>query len=222
MNEHGGSTAQGFDPDTAPDLSKDGWPEKFVSVPVLRDPDPEARPKSSTVTRPSREIARPAVAVRHRQIGVLALPAALALALATCQTPASTPAPPAPAATPATTSSAPTTRRDEPNTLDGIYAASQATRGAQLFDDLCSECHESADWTDPAFLERWEEASVFRLWYWIYERMPHGNPGTLSRAQVTDALAYILELNGLPAGSADLASDDDALDDYWIIWRPEG
>ena len=28
MNENDGSTARGFDPDTAPDLSKDGWPEK--------------------------------------------------------------------------------------------------------------------------------------------------------------------------------------------------
>ncbi|WP_419164385.1 BrnA antitoxin family protein [Candidatus Palauibacter sp.] len=36
MNENDGSTARGFDPDTAPDLSKDGWPEKFAKAPVRR------------------------------------------------------------------------------------------------------------------------------------------------------------------------------------------
>ena len=90
-----------------------------------------------------------------------------------------------------------------------------------MFEEICVECHVPADWTEPAFLERWEEASVFRLWYWIYERMPHGNPGSLTREQVTDALTYIFELNGLPPGPGELADDDDSIDDYWIIWtRP--
>lgn len=110
-------------------------------------------------------------------------------------------------------------RADEPNTTHGIYTEAQAARGLEAFREICSECHETGDWTDPAFLERWEEASVYRLWYWIYERMPHGRPGTLSRRQVTDALTYILQLNGLPPGQTELATDDDSLDDYWIIWK---
>ena len=110
-------------------------------------------------------------------------------------------------------------RADEPNTTHGIYTEAQAARGLKAFEEICSECHETGDWTDPAFLERWEEASVYRLWYWIYERMPHGRPGTLSRQQVTDALTYILQLNGLPPGQTELATDDDTIDDYWIIWK---
>ena len=110
-------------------------------------------------------------------------------------------------------------RADEPNTTDGIYTEEQAARGHEAFKAICSECHALDDWTDPAFLDRWEEASVYRLWYWIYERMPHGQPGTLSRQQVTDALTYILQLNGLPPGKTELATDDDTLDDYWIIWK---
>ena len=125
---------------------------------------------------------------------------------------------------PAAESRAPATPRskaDEPNTTDGIYSEAQAARGRQVFEEICTECHVPADWTQPAFLERWEEASVFRLWYWIYGRMPHGNPGTLTREQVTDALTYIFELNGLPPGQNELADDDDSIDDYWIIWtRP--
>ncbi len=110
-------------------------------------------------------------------------------------------------------------KADEPNTTDGIYTDVQAERGHDVFRAICTECHVVNDWTAPAFLNRWEEASVFRLWYWIYERMPHGQPGTLSRQQVTDALTYILQLNGLPPGETELASDDDTLDDYWIIWK---
>ncbi len=112
----------------------------------------------------------------------------------------------------------PRSKADEPNTTDGIYSEAQAARGLEVFDQICVECHVPEDWTEPAFLERWEEASVFRLWYWIYERMPHGNPGSLTRAQVTDALTYIFQLNGLPPGPSELADDDDSIDDYWIIW----
>ena len=121
---------------------------------------------------------------------------------------------PEPAPPPAVRSKA-----DEPNTTDGIYTPAQAERGIGVYNRICSECHMPEDWTDPAFLERWEEASVFRLWYWIYERMPHGNPGTLTREQVTDALTYIFQLNGLPPGPTELADDDDTIDDYWIIWN---
>ena len=41
MNENDGSTARGFDPDTAPDLSKDGWPEKFAKAPLRRGRPPK-------------------------------------------------------------------------------------------------------------------------------------------------------------------------------------
>ena len=45
MNDNDASTDGGFDPDTAPDLSTDGWPEKFARVPVRRGRPPKARPK---------------------------------------------------------------------------------------------------------------------------------------------------------------------------------
>lgn len=159
--------------------------------------------------------------------GVAAALIVAALGTLACQTGTATPASaPRPAAEQGPASQpeappAPRSKADEPNTTDGIYAEAQAVRGRQVFEQICTECHVPADWTEPAFLERWEEASVFRLWYWIYERMPHGNPGSLTREQVTDALTYIFQLNGLPPGPGELADDDDSIDDYWIIWtRP--
>ena len=51
MNENDGSTVRGLDPNTAPDLSKGGWPEKFAKAPVRRGRPPKARPKVSTTIR---------------------------------------------------------------------------------------------------------------------------------------------------------------------------
>lgn len=154
----------------------------------------------------------------RRPIAAVALACSLP-ALGSCRTsgPGAT-ASPVPAATASPVPAAARSKADEPNTLHGIYSDAQADRGLQVYRQICSECHESQDWTDPAFLERWEEASVYRLWHWVYQRMPHGAPGTLTRRQVTDALAYIFRLNGLPPGRAELGSDDDSLDDYWILW----
>ena len=45
------STHQGFDRDDAPDLSGDGWPEKFAKATVRRGRPPVAKPKVSTTIR---------------------------------------------------------------------------------------------------------------------------------------------------------------------------
>ena len=56
MIENKGSIEEDFDPDTAPDLSRDGWPEKFANVAVRRGRPPVARPKISTTIRLSQDV----------------------------------------------------------------------------------------------------------------------------------------------------------------------
>lgn len=56
MNAKGISIPQDFDLDTAPDLSKDGWPEKFAKTAVRRGRPPLARPKVSTTIRLSQDV----------------------------------------------------------------------------------------------------------------------------------------------------------------------
>ena len=51
MNGKDNSRAQDFDPDTAPDLSKDGWPEKFSKTAVRRGRPLSENPKVSTTIR---------------------------------------------------------------------------------------------------------------------------------------------------------------------------
>ena len=56
MNGNERSMARDFDRDAAPDLSKDGWPEKFAKTAVRRGRPPVARPKVSTTIRLSRDV----------------------------------------------------------------------------------------------------------------------------------------------------------------------
>jgi len=56
MNGNERSMARDFDRDTAPDLSEDGWPEKFAKAAVRRGRPPVARPKVSTTIRLSRDV----------------------------------------------------------------------------------------------------------------------------------------------------------------------
>ena len=110
-------------------------------------------------------------------------------------------------------------RAGEPSTLDGIYTDAQAERGRGVFLDVCAECHSTSDWTEDGFLERWNGESVWRFWHYIYEQMPNGEPPyTLERQEVTDAVAFILRLNGVPTGPAELGTEDEAIDVHWLVW----
>ena len=53
-NEH--STVRDSDPDDAPDLTRDGWPEKFAKAKVRRGRPPVAKPKVSTTIRLSPDV----------------------------------------------------------------------------------------------------------------------------------------------------------------------
>jgi hypothetical protein len=49
--------------------------------------------------------------------------------------------------------------------------------------------------------------------------MPSDNPGRLSRGQYTDMVAYLLQLNGMPAGQRRLSDDPKQLELIRIaIW----
>ena len=56
MNGNDESTRRDLQTDDAPDLSRDGWPEKFARVPVRRGRPPLARPKVSTTIRLSADV----------------------------------------------------------------------------------------------------------------------------------------------------------------------
>ena len=56
MNVNKRSTRRVSERDDAPDLSADGWPEKFAKVSVRRGRPPLATPKVSTTIRLSQDV----------------------------------------------------------------------------------------------------------------------------------------------------------------------
>ena len=87
---------------------------------------------------------------------------------------------------------------------DGVYSATQATRGEAAFDRRCRECHRGGFFQ--GFIERWREDKLSGIFNFISTRMPRDNPGSASQSEYLDIVAYILSLNSLPAGAQELTS----------------
>lgn len=89
------------------------------------------------------------------------------------------------------------------STRDGVYSARQARRGEQVFQETCAACHLPEYFTS-TMMPSWAGAPVSMLFSVISTTMPEDRPGSLASAQYADVLAYIFELNGLPAGGREL------------------
>ncbi len=94
--------------------------------------------------------------------------------------------------------------------LEGVYTEEQARRGEKITNDVCGACHME-DWFTGSLLESWAGATVEMLYELIRTTMPQDQPGSLERQQYADVLAYIFELNGLPAGQEELSARKEAL-----------
>jgi mono/diheme cytochrome c family protein len=109
--------------------------------------------------------------------------------------------------------------QDGKSVLDGVYTVEQAKRGAALNEEACATCHMDDDFTG-TLLESWAGASVGALFDLIRTTMPQDRPSGLSRRQYADIMAYILELNGLPAGDEELPTGRAALENILIERNP--
>jgi S-disulfanyl-L-cysteine oxidoreductase SoxD len=107
-----------------------------------------------------------------------------------------------------------------PRTLwDGVYSEEQAARGEKLYGERCGKCHgdtlggvEAAPaLTGTTFYSNWEGEMLEALSDRIRTTMPQDKPGSLTRAQNADILAYILRVGEYPAGPAPLDSQAGAM-----------
>ena len=97
---------------------------------------------------------------------------------------------------------------------DGVYTAEQAQRGATLYQQSCAECHGpdlaggemSPGLVGGEFVWNWNGLSVGDLFERLRVSMPLGVPGSVSRQEKADILAFVLEANDFPAGDTDLAN----------------
>ena len=92
-------------------------------------------------------------------------------------------------------------------TSSGIYTSGQAARGEQTYMNICVACHPSGTYTAPAFREKWNGAPLSQLFGFISTTMPKEQPGTLEPDEYADVVAYLLKINGAPAGKTALPPD---------------
>ena len=104
-------------------------------------------------------------------------------------------------------------------TNDGIFTEEQAKRGGTLYEQQCATCHGptlagiemAPPLAGPEFNANWSNATVDDLFERIRVSMPQDKPGTLSRQQSADVVAFVLSVNTSPAGQAELPREADAL-----------
>lgn len=104
-------------------------------------------------------------------------------------------------------------------TWDSVFSAAQAERGQVTYARTCQRCHtatlagadESPALAGGAFLSNWSGQSLHVLHDRIVSTMPSDTPGVYPRVDMADVLAYMLSVNGFPAGSRELPSSSDSL-----------
>ena len=110
---------------------------------------------------------------------------------------------------------------DDVLTLDaGVFTAEQSRRGKAHYQAFCASCHVgdlsgtlAADTGAPplrgapflASLQRKGPAGVFE---YVKTTMPADDPASLDDSRYLDILAFLMQANGFPAGSRELAIAD--------------
>lgn len=131
-------------------------------------------------------------------------------------TPASTSAPaPTPARAPTSTPTTAPARPATPaatkslSTLSGVYTREQASRGKEVYANLCKSCHNPS--TGDTFAKRWAGKTLFDMFTFIYENMPDNNPRSVDEASNADIIGYLLQSTGMPVGTHDVPAAPDSL-----------
>lgn len=106
-------------------------------------------------------------------------------------------------------SSAADTEADRLTVWDGVYTTDQAVRGKAYYEAYCSECHEPnllgrhgfTALRDEVFMDSWGGYTLYDYFARKRETMPPLEPASLADDIYLDVTAYVLLMNGFPAGN---------------------
>lgn len=104
---------------------------------------------------------------------------------------------------------------------DGIYQASQADQGEQLFEQECSVCHEVENYAGANLIAKWGGGTLGDIYQDISLAMPPSDPGGLTPVSYASILAYFLRESGYPSGRDGLPGNTLALRNLTIDEAPE-
>ena len=99
---------------------------------------------------------------------------------------------------------------------DGVYTTEQAARGHGLYDSACASCHgakleggSSTPLAGDQFTASWSRPNLTLddFYYIVRKSMPKDAPGSLTREQYIDIVAFVLQHNGFPPGDKELTPD---------------
>jgi S-disulfanyl-L-cysteine oxidoreductase SoxD len=106
----------------------------------------------------------------------------------------------------------------------GVYTMAQAERGKHVFHSRCAHCHleDLTGGDGPAlvggnFGRNWGSRHLDRLYTKIREKMPPGEEFLVTDAEKIDIVAFMLNMNGFPAGDKELTRDAAALASIQIV-----
>jgi cytochrome c len=100
----------------------------------------------------------------------------------------------------------------ERSVWSGVFTATQARRGETTYAERCASCHgptlEGGEMAPPLvggqFNANWNGLTLGDLVERIRISMPQNNPGSLTRQQYVDVLAFMLRADGFPEGMTEL------------------
>ena len=103
------------------------------------------------------------------------------------------------------------------NVAQGVYTGPQAERGQAVYAEKCASCHgptlggaQAPPLTGDEFMRIWG-GPASDLVNKILNTMPANDPGKLTRQQVADVVAYMLQVGKFPAGATELAAEEAVL-----------
>jgi mono/diheme cytochrome c family protein len=112
-----------------------------------------------------------------------------------------------------------TTTTSDRTTESGVYSEAQAKRGEGVYAEKCASCHapdltgldQAPSLAGAEFNTNWNDLALNDLFERIRISMPADKPGTLSRPETADVVAFVLQRGSFPAGQSELSSDAEAL-----------